>query len=114
VELGFKEARPWPENAKFQFWPSFNVIMHRKVAYATLSREVPGCCRGGSCVRNFENCVHNLVWTESKSALFQCCVRSFANNFASNFSGNFLFLSPLHESFASNAFVNLSQAFFNP
>ncbi|MED6198581.1 hypothetical protein PIB30_067768 [Stylosanthes scabra] len=56
VELGFKEARPWVENAKFQFWPSFNVMQQRKVAYATLSRELPGCCRGGSCMRNFGSC----------------------------------------------------------
>ncbi|MED6114414.1 hypothetical protein PIB30_080028, partial [Stylosanthes scabra] len=36
VELGFKEARPWPEIVKFQFWPSFNVLQQRKVAYGTL------------------------------------------------------------------------------
>ncbi|MED6225613.1 hypothetical protein PIB30_095354, partial [Stylosanthes scabra] len=34
VELGFKEARPWPGNAKFQFWPSFKITLQHKVAYA--------------------------------------------------------------------------------
>ncbi|MED6185619.1 hypothetical protein PIB30_058880 [Stylosanthes scabra] len=33
VELGFKEARPWPENAKFQICPSL-ICIQRKVAYA--------------------------------------------------------------------------------
>ncbi|MED6212262.1 hypothetical protein PIB30_081611, partial [Stylosanthes scabra] len=86
VEMGFKEARPWPRNVKFQFWHSFNMLQQRKVVYATL-----------------EGCVHNFVPESSKKAsgrklraqlgldrikictLLQCCVRSFASNFTSNF-----------------------------
>ncbi|MED6214512.1 hypothetical protein PIB30_103711, partial [Stylosanthes scabra] len=94
VELGFKEARPWPENAKFQFWPSCNVILQRKlaIAYAApiatslatfLAASSPGMLQG----RKLHS---NLVWTESKSALFQYFVRSSTSNFASNFSGSFL------------------------
>ncbi|MED6222559.1 hypothetical protein PIB30_065560 [Stylosanthes scabra] len=44
VELGFKEARPWPGNVKFQFWPSFNVLQQRKVAYATLENWIRNSC----------------------------------------------------------------------
>ncbi|MED6199972.1 hypothetical protein PIB30_080840 [Stylosanthes scabra] len=67
VELGFKKNRLWPENAKS----------------LDAAEEEVACATSGSRVRY-------LVWTESKSALFQYCVRSSASNFTSNFSGSFL------------------------
>ncbi|MED6126404.1 hypothetical protein PIB30_078013 [Stylosanthes scabra] len=56
VELGFKEAEPWPGNATFQFWPSFNATLQRKVAYATY----------GSCVRNS---VQRALWMLQRTKL---------------------------------------------
>ncbi|MED6190143.1 hypothetical protein PIB30_102839, partial [Stylosanthes scabra] len=48
-------------------------------------------------------------------SLFQCCVRNLTSNFTSNLQNLESSLSaPLHESFASNAFLGLSHAFFSP
>ncbi|MED6110712.1 hypothetical protein PIB30_045350 [Stylosanthes scabra] len=90
VELGFKETRPWPGNAKFQFWHSFNITLQRKVAYAIY----------GSCIRNF---VQRALWTlQGRKLRMQLSLAASS------------VLAPLHESFASNAFLSLSQALFNP
>ncbi|MED6197176.1 hypothetical protein PIB30_054234 [Stylosanthes scabra] len=53
VKLGFKVAWPWPENVKFQFWPSFNELQQREVTYATLElrRMLFERFRGGSCLQ---------------------------------------------------------------
>ncbi|MED6115298.1 hypothetical protein PIB30_089138 [Stylosanthes scabra] len=61
-----------------------------KLRTQCLSRELSGFCRGGSCLHNLISCVRNVAWTTSSV------------------------LAPLHESFASNAFLSLSQALFNP
>ncbi|MED6208229.1 hypothetical protein PIB30_043144 [Stylosanthes scabra] len=84
VELGFKEAWTWLENVKFQFWPSFNELQQRKVAYAT-----PECSSKASGEDVAKVCAQ---LAESRILPF----------------------APLHESFASNAFLSLSHAFLNP
>ncbi|MED6221225.1 hypothetical protein PIB30_052524, partial [Stylosanthes scabra] len=97
-----KTGWPWPENVKFQFWPSLNELQQRKVAYATLENCIRNSVQNafrrlqGRKLRTHSVNVAYSTWSGQSQnySLFQCCVRNLQSPESSTFA-------PLHESFAS-------------
>ncbi|MED6126615.1 hypothetical protein PIB30_080098 [Stylosanthes scabra] len=101
VKLGFKEARPWLGNLKFQFWPSFNVLQQRKVAYATLFQKARRRLQGRKLHAQLRKLRTQLGLDRIKIALCSsiACVTSLATSLATCKIQNppflLLFMNPL-------------------